>query len=215
MAATLLEQMAVGEAPPFVSLTVEQYHRMIRSGILLEGAPVELIDGLLVWKDRSARGTGPLSHDPRHASTISRLQRLGQRLDSFGCNLRVQLPVTLSDLSEPEPDVAVVKGPPEAYSDRHPAPVDIIAAIEVAHSSLRFDRSTKQRNYAVAGVGQYWIVNLPENQIEVYQDPIVAECRYVRRDDYRPGEVVLLIIGPSKGIEMLVSEILPPEQNGR
>jgi hypothetical protein len=60
MAATLLEQMAVGEAPPFVSLTVEQYHRMIRSGILLEGAPVELIDGLLVWKDRSARGTGPL-----------------------------------------------------------------------------------------------------------------------------------------------------------
>ena len=115
-----------------------------------------MIDGLLVWKDRSARGTGPLSHDPRHASTISRLQRLGQRLDSFGCNLRVQLPVTLSDLSEPEPDVAVVKGPPEAYTDRHPAPVDIIAAIEVAHSSLRFDRSTKQRNYALAGIGQYW-----------------------------------------------------------
>src|SRR5215472_13831201 len=113
MAGTLLEQIAIGEAPPFMPINVEQYHQMIRLGILPEGAPIELIDGLLVWKDRRARGGAPVSHDPRHASTISRLQRLGQRLEPFDCHLRIQLPVTLSDTSEPEPDAAIVKGPPE------------------------------------------------------------------------------------------------------
>ena len=70
MAGSLLEQIAVGEAPPFVPINVEQYHQMIRLGILPEGAPVELIDGLLVWKDRSARGGAPMPHDPRHALTL-------------------------------------------------------------------------------------------------------------------------------------------------
>jgi Uma2 family endonuclease len=211
MAVTLLEQIAVGEAPPFVPINVEQYHQMIRLGILPEGAPVELIDGLLVWKDRSARGGAPLPHDPRHALTITRLQRLGQRFDSLGCHLRLQLPVTLSDTSEPEPDAAVVKGPPEAYADHHPTPVDVIAAIEVAHSSLRFDRSTKQRNYALAGIGQYWIVNLAENQIEVYQGPLVAEGRYLRRDDYRPGQVLPLALDSAVTIEVAVADILPAD----
>src|SRR5437016_4789183 len=146
MATTLLEQIAVGEAPPLVPINTEQYHQMIRLGILPEGAPVELIDGLLVWKDRSARGSDPMSQDPRHTVTIHRLQRLQPRLEPLGCHLRIQGPVTLSDTSEPESDVAIVKGPFEAYLDHHPTPAEMLAAIEVAHSSLRFDRSTKQRN---------------------------------------------------------------------
>jgi hypothetical protein len=76
MAVTLLEQIAVGEAPSLVPINVEQYHEMIRVDMLPEGAPVELIGGLLVWKDRSARGGAPVSHDPRHALTIKHLQRL-------------------------------------------------------------------------------------------------------------------------------------------
>ena len=209
MAGSLLEQMAGGEAPPFVPINVEQYHQMIRLGILPEGIPVELIDGLLVWKDRSARGGAPMPHDPRHALTINRLQRLGQRLDSLDCHLRVQLPVTLSGTSEPEPDVAIVRGVPERYADHHPTPTDVIAAIEVAQSSLRFDRTTKQRNYALAGIGQYWIVNLAENQIEVYQEPLVAEGRYLHRHDYRRGEVLTLVLDAAVSIEVVVSDILP------
>ncbi len=143
MAVTLLQQIAVGEAPPFVPINVEQYHEMIRVGILPEGAPVELIDGLLVWKDRSARGKDPMWHDPRHAFTIKRLQRLERRLEPFDCHLQVQLPITLSDTDEPEPDVAVVKGAPEAYADHHPTPADVIAAIEVAESSLRYDQAVQ------------------------------------------------------------------------
>ena len=209
MAVTLLEQIAVGEAPPLVPINIEQYHQMIRLGILPEGAPVELIDGLLVWKDRSARGTDPMSHDPRHALTIKRLQRLERRFESFDCHLQLQLPITLSDTSEPEPDVAIVKGSAEHYADHHPAPADVIAAIEVAHSSVRFDRTTKQRKYALAEISQYWIVNLAENQIEVYQQPVVAEGRYLRRDDYQPGQVLALTLGSSDTIDVAVSEILP------
>ena len=118
--------------------------------------------------------------------------------------------MTLSDTSEPEPDVAIVKGLPEAYADHHPTPAGVIAAIEVADSSLRFDRSTKQRNYALARIGQYWIVNLVENQIEIYQQPLIAEGRYLRRDDYRPGQVLPLPLGPSDRIEVAVADILPP-----
>jgi hypothetical protein len=151
-----------------------------------------------------------MSHDPRHALTLSRLQRLGQRLDSSKCHLRLQLPITLSDTSEPEPDGALVKGPPEHYADHHPTAADVIAAIEVAHSSLRLDRTTKQRKYAVAGIGQYWIVNLVENQIEVYQETVAAEGRYQRRDDYRLGQMVPLALGSGITIELAVSEILPP-----
>ena len=102
------------------ALSVEQYHQMIRQGILPDGAPVELIDGLLVWKDRSAHGSDPRSHGPRHGLTIKRLQRLDVRLKPFDCHLQLQLPITLSDTSEPEPDAAIVKGAPEGYSDHHP-----------------------------------------------------------------------------------------------
>src|SRR5581483_10922707 len=115
-------------------------------------------------KDRSARGTDPMSQDPRHAFSIHRLERLQRLLEPLGCHLRVQVPVTLSDTSEPEPDVTIVRGPLESYIDHHPTAADVIAAIEVSDSSLRFDRSTKQRNYALAGIGQYWIVNLVDNQ---------------------------------------------------
>ncbi len=154
MGVTLIKQMAAGEAPPPMEISVEQYHEMIRRGILPECAPIELIDGLLVWKDRSAQGADPMSHDPRHALAISRFQRLEASVLPHGCFLRIQLPVTLSDTSEPEPDIAVVKGSPEDYANHHPGPADLMAAIEVAISSLQFDRTTKQQKYASASIRQ-------------------------------------------------------------
>lgn len=78
------------------------------------------------------------------------------------------------------------------------------------HIAPCFDRTTKQRKYALAGIGQYWIVNLAENQIEVYQEPLVAEGRYLRRDDYRPGQRLSLALGSGGTLELAVSEILPP-----
>src|SRR5436305_1410473 len=93
MSVTFLEQLAAGEAPPLVPFTVDQYHQMIRTGILKEGAPIELLDGMLVWKDRSTIGADPMTHDPRHASAIARLQRVGRRLEPARYHVQIQLPV--------------------------------------------------------------------------------------------------------------------------
>jgi len=209
MSGTLLEELAAGESPPLVPLTVAQYHEMIRTGILADGAPIELIDGFLVWKDRSSLGGDPMSHDPRHASAIKRLQRLERRLDPARYHLQLQLPVTLTHADEPEPDVAVVQGPADAFDDRHPGPADLFALVEVADSSLRYDRTTKQRKYARAGIGQYVIVNLPEERLELYTEPLPAEGRYARRTDYVAGQNVSLTLGAGESIEIPVAEVLP------
>ncbi len=167
MNAPLLEQVVAGRAPEVVPLTVEQYHRMLAEGILREGEPTELIDGILVRKDRSDRGGNPMAHGPRHALTLKRLDRLLRPAEACGYHLHLQLPVTLAGIQEPEPDVAVVRGSPEDYQGRHPGPQDIGAHIEVSDSTLDYDRTTKQRLDATAGIGLYWIINLPESQIEV------------------------------------------------
>jgi len=208
MGSTLLEQTAAGEAPPAVSFTVQQYHAMIENGILREGDPVELIDGVLIRKDRSTLGTNQMTHDPRHALVIKRLLRLDRRLEPYDCHLQSQLPVTLSEVSEPEPDAAVVKGTPEAFADHHPGPRDLVAVLEVADSSLQFDRTTKQGKYAIAGIGQYWILNLVEDQIELYESPISSEGRYAQRVDYQLGQVVPLKINAATTIQVPVADLL-------
>jgi Uma2 family endonuclease len=209
MSVTFLEQLAAGEAPPLVEFTVDQYHQMIRQGLIPEGAPIELLDGVLVWKDRSTAGANPMTHDPRHASAVTRLQRLERRLDPARYYLRIQLPVTLTQSDEPEPDVAVVRGSVDAFDDHHPGPADLPALVEVSDSSLRFDRTTKQRKYALAGIGQYLIVNLPENQIEFYTAPLPAEGRYAQRTDYLPGQSVTLALDAGETIEFAVADVLP------
>lgn len=210
MSVSLLEQVVTGEAPGLMPLTVDQYHQMIAQGILTDGEPVELVDGYLVWKDRSAVGRDPMSHDPRHAVTIRRLQRLDRLVEPHGYHLSVQLPVTLSGTDEPEPDIAVVEGAIDAFVDRHPGPGDLAALIEVSDSSLRFDQKSKQGRYAAARIPQYWIVNLPEYHVEVYDDPVPEEKRYARRTDFKPGQTLKLMLGTTASVEVGVSDVLPP-----
>lgn len=209
MSVTFLEQLAAGETPPLVPFTVDQYHQMIRAGIIPEGAPIELLDGVLVWKDRSSLGANPMSHDPRHASAITRLQRLERRLDPARYYVRIQLPVTLTQADEPEPDVAVVRGSADAFDDHHPAPADLPALIEVSDSSLRFDRTTKQRKYALAGIGQYLIVNLQARWIEFYTEPLPAEGRYAQRTDCLPHQSMTLALDGGETLEFAVADVLP------
>jgi Uma2 family endonuclease len=209
MSLPLLEQVVAGRTPSLVTLTVEQYHQMIARGILREGDPSELIDGLLVLKDRSDRGGNPMSQGPRHALTLKRLQRQLRPVEDLECHLHVQLPVTLSAVREPEPDLSVVRGREEDYSLHHPRPADVLAVMEVSGSTLEYDRTTKQRLFAAANLTPYWIVNLPEEQIEVYEEPIPAEGRYGRRTDYQRGQVVPLTI-QGVTLEIAVAQVLPP-----
>lgn len=206
---TILNQMLFGQAPSLVPLTVEQYHRMIAQGILREGDSIELIDGLLVRKDRADQGGDPMSHGPRHASGVKRLQRPFRQLEEHGYHLHSQLPVTLSGTQEPEPDLAIVHGLAADFDRRLPEPADIAAIMEVSDSSLTFDRTTKQRLYAAAAIPIYWIVNLVDRQIEVYSDPKPADGIHATRTDYRPGQIVKLPLGMGVEVDITVAELIP------
>lgn len=191
MVTTFLEEAARGEAPPLVPISADLYHQMIDRGILQEGAPIELIDGLLVRKDRSARGENLMTYGRRHALLLQRLSHLlSEWADSVGCFLHNQAPVMLNEFSVPEPDLSIVRGTYEDYPDRHPGPEELPLLIEVADSSVSTDRSTKQRLYATAGIPVYWIVNIPDAQVEVYEQPDAASGKYLRPMIYRAGQTV-------------------------
>ena len=208
MVTTLFDELRSGTAPPLMPITVDQFHLMIDSGILHGGDPIELIDGLLVRKDRSARGENLMTHNPRYALLISRLQRLLATLsESAGLYLRIQLPVTLSEFNAPEPDIAVVRGTEEDYANCHPGPADLVLVIEVSDSSVGTDRATKQRLYATAGVTQYWLVNLPESQVEVYEQPDSSSGKYAQQTISRPGQTLAWNLSPTQRLEINVTDL--------
>jgi len=203
-------QPAIAAAQPGLErLNVAQLHRMIELGILREGAPIELVDGLLIRKNNSDRGGDPMTHGPKHAYCLQRLKELDTHVKPHGCHLRQQLPITLADYEEPEPDIAIVRGAVEEYRGRHPGPSECVAVIEVADSSLHYDRMVKAPTYAAAGIPQYWIVNIPERQIEVYRSPKVSGRQYAERKDYREGEAAILTISTELSIDVQISAILP------
>ncbi|MBP88423.1 MAG: hypothetical protein CMJ64_17200 [Planctomycetaceae bacterium] len=134
--------------PPFYRITVDQLHQMLTTGVIDDGEPVELIEGLLVKKDRGDAGGEAMVHGPRHAKAVRRLSRLGLQLQASGFDIQVQLPITLSATSAPEPDAAVVVRDADDYQDRHPSPSDIAVVFEVSDTSLPYDRDIKKRLYA-------------------------------------------------------------------
>lgn len=200
MSIAILEDVLAGRAPVPVRFTVEQFHRMLADGIVADGDPVELIDGVVLPKNRAARGENLMVHGKRHAVAIAQIvEELGPLLGPAGCHLRVQLPVTLSATSEPEPDIAVVAGKSNDYLQRHPGPDDVWLAIEVADSSLEYDRKTKYELYARAGVRQYWIANLVDDQLEAFESPLLNEGRYAVAAVYKPGDQAPLVL-PSEAV---------------
>ncbi len=198
----LLEE--IGHAAEVVPLTVEQYHRMLETEILAEGEPIELLDGLLVPKDR---GEG-MTVKPFHRLVVSRLMQLAPRLEALGCHLQLQSPVTIGPSHEPEPDGLVVRGSFEDYVDRHPGPADVTCLIEVSQSSLERDRTTKQRIYATAGIAQYVILNLADRRAEVYEEPQPAAGRYASVRLAGTEEGVSLRLPGGKQLEVPISQLL-------
>jgi len=203
MKPTLLDDIAAAGGPAVFPLSVEQYHRMLETGILQDGDPVELIEGLLVRKNREAPG---MVQRPAHAFAITQLGRLDRRLEGLACHVRVQLPIVASEASEPEPDVAVDSGMPDRYAAKHPAPPDVLLVIEVSERSLANDRKVKQRLYAAAGIPRYWIVNLRNHCLEAYEDPRPTEGVYARRDVVHLGATAILEL-PAGRLEIVVASL--------
>lgn len=140
--------------------SVTEYARMGEAGVFAPGERVELIEGEII----------PVSpQNPRHASRIARLTSLF--VGAFGSTheIRVQLPLTLSSHSEPEPDFALVSLERANQAARHPDGADL--ALEIADTTLPFDRHEKSGLYARAGIPEYWILNLKGQRLEVRRDP--------------------------------------------
>jgi Uma2 family endonuclease len=141
---------------------VSEYYRMAETGILAPDARVELIEGEIV--DMAPIGVSHSSIQTRLAAVVA--ERLGRR-----AVIRHGLPVHLSDLSEPQPDLAILRFDADFYAAGHPGPQDVLWLIEIADSSLAFDRGAKLAMYARHGIGEVWIVNLRDLRLELHASP--------------------------------------------
>ncbi len=143
-------------------LTVDEYHRMGEAGILTEDDRVELIEGELV-------AMAPIGSE--HAAASNSLNRLLMQAVGNRGIVSVGNPVRLSRRSEPQPDFAVLK-PRDDYRTRLPQPEDTLLVVEVANTSLDFDRKVKLALYARSGIPEVWIVNLPAEEVEIHRSPV-------------------------------------------
>jgi Uma2 family endonuclease len=186
---------------PIWRLTVEQYHQMLDADILHDGDPVELLEGWLVQK---------MTKKPPTVTTLRLLEEIIRSMLTPEYFVITQDPVTTSE-SEPEPDLAVVRGNRRNFIERHPTPGEVALVVEVSWTTLKQDRKLMQRIYACAGIPEYWIVNLVDGCIEVYTQPSgpVAEPRYEHRQDYAAGQSVPVNLGGQTVGEVPVSGILP------
>jgi Uma2 family endonuclease len=186
---------------PVRRFTVDEYHRMIETGILRSGDPVELLDGWLVLK---------MTRNPPHDVALSLAEERIAELLPGDWFRRVQMAITLPE-SEPEPDLVVVRGPRRRYASRHPGPQDIALVVEVADATLESDRTEKGRIYARAGIAVYWIINLPDSRVEVYSEPSGPgrAPRYRRRHIYGAARSVPLVLHGRNVGQMHVRDLLP------
>jgi Uma2 family endonuclease len=188
--------------PTLRLLTTSEYEQMIAAGIFNEDDRVELLEGVIV--EISPKGKKHAASTDRVASHFIRL--LGGRVI-----VRNQNPILLNDQSEPEPDLALVAPEKHEYAFRHPTPEDIYLILEVADTTLAYDRHSKGLSYARSGITQYLILNVNEMEIEDYREP--SEDGYRSKQTYRAGQRFDLVAFP--GIKVKVSDLLPPTQTTR
>jgi Uma2 family endonuclease len=178
-------------------LNLEEYHRLIELGFFRPDERVELIEGVL--HRMSPRG-------PRHADCLERLLRLfiiqlGER-----ARVRGRDPITIpASGSEPEPDLVLVMPREGGYRDRHPLPEEVLLVVEIAEWSLQEDRELKLPVYAAAGIEEYWIINLVDNQVEVYREPVTlpdGRATYRLRTLHVAGDKVAPLRFPDCVIEV-------------
>lgn len=159
--------------------TVDKYHRMAEMGILTEDDRVELINGEIITMS-------PINSP--HASVVDRVSNFLKGEIGKSVIVRVQSPLLLSDLSEPEPDITLLVPRDDFYASAHPQPEDVYLLIEVADSTVQIDRQVKLPLYASAGVLEVWIVNLPDQQVEVYRG--LMNNRYQAREVAKGDQII-------------------------
>lgn len=159
--------------------TVEDYYRMAETGILSEDVRVELIDGEVVKMSPIGR---------LHSGCVNRLNALLSSQAGQSAIVSVQNPVRLDVYSEPQPDIALLKPRSDFYAQNHPTPSDVLLVVEVADTSVDFDRKVKVPLYAQAGIPETWLVDLSSDAIETYSNSVNGVYQNFRR--FVRGEVL-------------------------
>ncbi len=170
---------------------------MAEAGIFHPEERVELIAGQIIRM--SAKGTA-------HTAAVRRTAKILRNLLINQAEVYTQDPIQLDDFSEPEPDVAVVRIDPLDYADHHPTPSEVYLIIEVADSSLKYDRETKAKAYARSGLADYWVLDVINRKLHMFREPI--------QEGYQ-SEVILseeASVSPLQfpTLEITLQEMLPP-----
>jgi len=193
--------MTTFERPKTRLWTCDEYHRASELGLFGPDERLELLEGEIITK------VSPQSKP--HAQSIVLTAEALRRLFSEGYHIREEKPLVLTDRSEPEPDIVVVRGTSRQSPD-HPTPATAVLVVEVSESTLTFDRTEKAVAYARSGIAEYWIVNLRARCLEVHRDPgpVQAEETGYRSKQTlaEDGEIAPL---EKPGYRVAVADLLP------
>jgi Uma2 family endonuclease len=175
--------------------TTADYHRMAEAGILHEDSPVELIEGEIIQMS-------PIGD--KHASGVDRAAELFFDKLRHRAIVRVQNPIHLSEYAEPQPDLALLHRRSDYYAAGHPGPGDVLLVVEVADSSIDYDRQTKAPLYARHGIPELWILDLTRDHLAVYREP--SRDGYATTRVFRRGESISPLAFPD--VQIAVDDIL-------
>jgi Uma2 family endonuclease len=184
--------------------TRRTYHRFARKQILRSDHRIELLDGVIYE---------PLTMSDSHWRVLNHLTTLFVKLSNGGWFATCRSPIILDDHSEPDPDIALVRGTISNYREHVPTAADTLIAIEVSDDTLRFDRGRRLRVYAEGGIPEYWLINLVEHVVQVRTDPRPRsdESRgtYAVQRTYRADEKVPLTLDARVIADVPVAELIP------
>jgi Uma2 family endonuclease len=175
--------------------TVRDYHKMIDAGVFVGNSDYELIEGEIVKK---------MTQGDYHIACINRLTRIFSRNCGDEVILSIQNAVVISDVSEPEPDVALLKFREDFYASSKAKAEDVLLLIEVSDSTVKYDRTVKMKIYAEAEVAEIWLVNLPRQILEVHLEPEKGKYKVVKK--YEKNETVAPKLLPD--VKIKVSDII-------
>ena len=187
---------------PMKRFSVEEYHQMIQAGVFAHDSRFELLEGWIVPK---------MSRNPPHDVSLDLTAMKCQHDSQTDWDIRLQSAITTGD-SEPEPDLAVVKGIRRGLIRQESRSQGYRAVIEIADSSLLDDRRQENSPLRLAAIKEYWIVNLVTSQVEVYADPTGpsgGHPSYRKHADYKAGESVPLSVGGQDSAPISVTDLLP------
>ena len=160
--------MQIAQTLSYHHLSVDDFHKMGEAGILHEDDRVELIEGALI--DMAPIGAG-------HAGQVNRLTNRLVPAVSGRAIVAPQNPLRLDDFSEPQPDLVLLRYRDDFYAKAHPRPADVLLLVEVADSSLAYDRDTKIPLYAHHAIPETWLIDLQHRRVEIFLEPAGDEYR--------------------------------------